>query len=439
VRSDIAEKRVNVNQGLTVNQALKSGANIGVSLVNDMFRYYTGDPRKSIISTISVNLVQPLMRGRGFKIVVEQLTQAERDVIYAVRDFAHFQDEFAVGIVLDYFRLLQQKDTVINQWANYQSRIKTTIYLKARQDRENLLDVSQAEQNELSAKNSYIDSVIGYRNSLDQFKQTLGIPVGAKVTLRDEEIEDLRSVGLLSLNLTGETGLQHALERYLPLITDIDRFEDQKRKIAVAADQLKADFNIFADAGIDSEGPTDYTNFDFDDVQANVGFELNLPLDRLTERNVYRTTLVNFERQIRQLEQAIDATKNGVDRGLRELGQFQIGYQIQTNAVSLARIRVYGQEIKNRAGLSILSDLLDAQDDLIVAQNAATAALVDYLEARLQLLLNVGVLDTSVGRFWLSDESVSVDLSQPATPDETLFEGDEVLPPDRIFSTPNES
>jgi hypothetical protein len=49
-------------------------------------------------------------------------------------------------------------------------------------------------------------------------------------------------------------------------------------------------------------------------------------------------------------------------------------------------------------------DLVDAQDSQIDAENAVTAALVDYQQTRLQLLLDIGALDTEVPKFWLKDQ-----------------------------------
>ena len=50
---------------LSATQFLKAGGNISATIANDFLRYYTGAPRKSVLSSISVNLVQPPpARGR---------------------------------------------------------------------------------------------------------------------------------------------------------------------------------------------------------------------------------------------------------------------------------------------------------------------------------------------------------------------------------------
>lgn len=57
-----------------------------------------GSARDSSISTLSLGLVQPLLRGAGRAVTLEPWTQAERNLLYAVRDFVRFRQEFFVFI-----------------------------------------------------------------------------------------------------------------------------------------------------------------------------------------------------------------------------------------------------------------------------------------------------------------------------------------------------
>ncbi|MGB0581514.1 MAG: hypothetical protein ACPGVU_17595, partial [Limisphaerales bacterium] len=57
---------------------------------------------------------------------------AERDVVYAIRDYTQFQKSFAVDVVNDYFNLLGQKNTIRNNYTNYLGRITATRRARAR-------------------------------------------------------------------------------------------------------------------------------------------------------------------------------------------------------------------------------------------------------------------------------------------------------------------
>lgn len=432
----VTERQGRVNSNVGVNQALVTGGEIGINIANDLLRYFTGDPRRSAVSTISANITQPLLRGAGRKIAAERLTQAHRDVIYAVRDFSHFQNTFSNEIVVQYFRLLQQKDTLYNQYANYQSRVDTTAYLRARAvDRAKPLDVSSAEQDELAAKNSYIAAVVSFNNAADQFKIALGLPTSTRLVLDDSELEKLRKAGPLPLYLDPSQGFEIALKNRLPLMNSIDQFEDAQRQVAIAADALKPGLSIFANASLPSEGGVDYTDFDARDITTNVGVTLDLPLNKKIERNTLRATQVQFEGAARSLGLTFDQLRNSIDQSIRRLSQSRQSYVINRNALTLARKRVEGARLQLEAGTALFRDLQEAQDALIRAQNDVTAALVDYLEARLGLLSDLGILETE-DRFWLKANASRIDLSKPpagALPD-SFLEGEKIIPPEQIFS-----
>jgi outer membrane protein TolC len=418
----------------SVSQMLQSGAKLGASLATDLLRYYTGDPRSSAVSLLSVDLLQPLLRGFGpNNPAVESLTQAERNVVYAVRSYSYFQDQFALGIVNDYFGLLAQKDVIRNRYANYLSRVQSTKRLEARQDREKMSDVDQARQSELTAKNNYINAQATYRNSLDQFKIKLNLPLEENLFLDDGALDELKQTGMVPTPLNAEQACRQAVAKQLLILNAIDKFEDTKRKVRVAANRLKADLNIVAAASLESERPTDYANFNPDKVVAGAGVQLNLPLDRLNERNDYRAALINFEAELRTLTLALDSLLDNIERGLRTLEQRRQNYEIQKVSLQVADRRVASLTLEMQAGRTELLYLLDAQDAQLAAQNALTAALVDYQQSRLQLLLDIGALDTDTPDFWLKDHLAGFLPAGPSRPRPEVAVDPPVIPPDAFF------
>ena len=432
-RTSSGDQTAEAHSNFGVNQMLKSGGRLGLNIANDLFRYFTGDPRRTAATTISANIVQPLLRGAGTKIAAENLTQSERDVIYEIRSFSRFQNTFALDTVSTYYRILQSRDLVRNEYNNYQSLILVRNRVEALIGRGDFsqIQVDQARQDELSAKNRYIFAVENYEAQLDQFKNALGLPMGTEIGVDDSALGELSGVGLLPVSASEDESYAVAVQRRLDLLNEIDRFEDSQRKIQVAANQLKADFNLLADASVQSKGPTDYARFNFHDVQASAGLQLNLPFDRLRERNSYRASLISFERQIRTLGQALDDVREDVRRGMRNLTQARQSYQIQKNAVELANRRVESATLYLQAGRVQIRDLLEAQNAQVQARNGLTQTLVDYHLVRLRLLIDIGVLDTGEDRFWLKAHAVGKTPATPATPGPPPTE--EVIPPDELF------
>jgi outer membrane protein TolC len=419
--------------GVQISQLFKTGGRLTVNALNSIMLYYSGQPELSF-SSVSATLVQPLLRGFGRNSEeVELLTQRERDMVYAVRTFSLFQDEFALGIANEYFRLLQQKDNIRNRYTNYLSQVESTKRLEARKDREKSSDVDQARQSELAARNNYINTVATYFNGMDQFKIRLGLPLSERLDLDDEALTAVDQTGLVPAAMDPLAAYRLAVQRQMQMLNFIDQFEDSKRAVRIAADKLKPGLTLTSRAVLESDRPTDYAKFDVNEITASAALQLDLPLDRLPRANAYREALIGFELQLRTFTGRLDALKNDIDRGFRTLEQRRLNYENQKSALGLANQRVESTTLLLAAGRSVVRDLVEAQNAQINAQIAVTAALVDYQETRLQLMLDIGALRTDSPQFWLKDHLASLSLTGAAEPQATSTLDQPVIPPDQLF------
>lgn len=431
-RDSAGERYGTIDNRVSASDVMKTGGRVGIAVANDFLRYFTGDPRPSAASRVSVDLFQPLLRGAGPAIAAESLTQSERNVVYEVRSFSQYQMQFAVDVVTAYFRLLQQKDAVRNEFNNYNNLVRARERAEAlSRDRLPAFQVDQARQDELRAKIRYISTAENYTAAVDRLKLQLAVPLGEDLVLEDADLEDLRKLGLEDIQLTDTDAFAFAVKKRLDLLNEIDRFEDSKRRIKIAADALKADLNFIANASLDSD--EDYNRFSIDKYRASAGLELNLPFWRLRERNSFRSSLVSFERQVRSLSQTFDDTKNELRQDLRAVQQARQNYDIQKLAVELADKRVDSVELLLQAGRAQIRDQLEANAAQVQARNSLTQALVDFHIARLNLLVDLGMLDTAPPKFWLAGQKL------PATSDtaarRTRLDPDAVIPPDQLFGT----
>jgi outer membrane protein TolC len=431
-RTSEGEQESGVGTDVTFGKLLRSGGRMSLGLANTLLHFYTGTPDRTAFTRVFGELQQPILRGFGAKNPdVENLTQAERNVIYAIREFGFFQDQYAADIVADYFSLLTQKDVIRNRYTNYLGRVRSTQRLLERADRERPSDIGQTRQAELTAKNNYVNAVAQYQNALDQFKIRLGLPVGERIQLDDTLLRELAATGLVPVDIDADEAFRLAVNKQLVILNTIDEYEDAKRKVAVAADQLRPGLNLIADFSVDTEG-NDYLRFDPDRARAGAGATLDLPFDRHSERNTYRRTLVTFEQRLRDLSLTLDELKDSIERGLRTLNQRKESYEIQTNALGVANTRVEAALANLEAGRAEIRELVEAQDAQINAQNAVTSAIVGYQEARLELMLQIGLLDTGMDKFWLRDH-VGGELQAATVPRPTPVENNEVVPPDKLF------
>jgi hypothetical protein len=84
-----------------IQQLTPWGSQWLVGLANStLWLWADGKATDASTSTLSYSLVQPLLAGAGKRVVLENLTQAERNMLYAVRDFARYRMGFFGQIVV---------------------------------------------------------------------------------------------------------------------------------------------------------------------------------------------------------------------------------------------------------------------------------------------------------------------------------------------------
>jgi outer membrane protein TolC len=370
--------------GLT--RVLGTGAKIvsdlGLALTRDLARGDGWD----LTSNLSLSLTQPLLRGAGERIVKEPLTQAERNVVYAVRDYERFRRRFAIDAAGRVYRLLQQADTVANEEGNYKNLqlLRERNEALAEAGRLSDIQVDQARQDELRSRNRLIEARQSLQSARDDFKVFLGLPISVEIELDDAELSQLVSSDPGELAYDEARVLSVALEERLDYRTALDRRDDAERKVDVAADALRAGLGLTTTANVSSaEGrPAD---LDLENVRWTAGLTFDLPTERISERNAYRESLISCE----QKKRAVDELGDTIQADLRqELGDTRTnleGWRIQKNAVALAERRVESTRLNLDAGRAATRDLLEAQEALLEAQNAATQALIDFQLAKLAL------------------------------------------------------
>jgi len=127
-------------------------------------------------------------------------------------------------------------------------------------------------------------------------------------------------------------------------------------------------------------------------VPWSASLELDLPIDRLVERNAYRAALIDLQLAQRDAEESSDNVREDVRNALRALEAAREQVGIQENAVRLAERRVESSKMQQEAGRADTRDLLDSQEALLEAQNAEVQARVDYTLARLALYRDMELL-----------------------------------------------
>jgi outer membrane protein TolC len=375
---------------LSASVASTSGTRLVASFVNTFLRSLMSGGDFDGSSIFDLTLTQPLLRGAGKRIVREPLTQSERDLVYQMRAFERFRAEFAVQIVSDYYTIVQQYADLQSVEANHRSLAQTReeieeLYVAGRRT---ITDLGRAKQDEYSASAQRIAAKSRLDASLDRFKLTLGLPTTASIEVDTNELQRLVQAGVSELQLAEADVVALALQRRFDHRTTVDEVEDAGRRVFVAEDALNIGLDFSAALSAPAESGNGL-NLDWSRVNWSAGFQLDLALDKLVERNAYRSSLISLDVAIRTREASEDQIAAEVRTALRNIQSAYDSYQIQVQAVRLAAQRVEATTDLYEAARVAALEKLDAQDSLLQAQLQLSAAIVNYAVARLELMRDI--------------------------------------------------
>jgi outer membrane protein TolC len=431
-----------------VSRSLKNGTDMSAAMAIDLVNLLTQGGASSMGLSADATVSVPLLRGSGKYIAAEPLTQAERNVIYELWDFDRYKRTFAVSIARGYFNVLRQMDVVSNAKDNYASAAASARWSRRRADAGRIreIEVDQAIQRELSARNSWISAQEQLKSNLDSFKGTVGLPVDALIKLDPNDLVQLRGLATKTLEeiraasqrdvtetappadapvqltpasyedagpleIDEAVAVKLALENRLDLQAAIGGVYDAQRQVVVKADALRAGLTLGGTARL-SDNNNDGSVQLFDRGNYAALLTLDLPIERTRERNEYRNSLIDLERAARSVQTLEDQIKLSIRSELRSLLESRESLKIQAQSVVVAEKRVRSTQYFLEAGRTEIRNLLEAQDALLSAQNSLTRAIVDYRIAELELQRDLDVLKVNEQGLWREFSPEVVDNGQ---------------------------
>jgi outer membrane protein TolC len=378
---------------VNANWLIRDVGRISAAFTTDFFRYLTGDPSTITTSELGATFTRPLLRNAGFKAEIENLTLAEREMLYSLRDFVRFRKQFSIDVAEAYYRVLQSRDTARNTYLALQSFSKSAARTRALVDegRVAVAELGRLQQQELLQETSWIAAIRNYKLALDNFKIRLGLSMDTNIVLDEKELQEL---AILHPDIVVEDAIRVALFSRLDLQNLRDELGDAERAVTLAANGLLPRVDVAASASISS--PEDKrTGFALPDPKRyrwSTGLDVDLPLDQKARRNAYRAALIRQEQVARALTGAQDTIKLDIRDDLRALEQARRSYENSEVGVKLAERRVEEQELLAELGRGRAQDLVDAQKDLTAAQDQRTQTLVDHTVVRLRFWEHMGIL-----------------------------------------------
>jgi hypothetical protein len=230
------------------SKLFSTGALLTMNFANTTVFNFLGTNGFSSASTIDLSAVQPLLQGGGRAVTLEPLTQAERNLVYDIRAYARFREQFYVSIAIGsslpgslvaaagttnaasspisvlaalgiastdvsggfvgyLSTLFRQIDIAVDR--KWVTDLEKAIKLYEGLQEGGLvspLQVDQVRSTLLQAKNAVLGDIQNFNNALDQFKLVLGLPANLPLLLDDSACREITQ----------------QLDRYYHVIADAD-------------------------------------------------------------------------------------------------------------------------------------------------------------------------------------------------------------------------
>jgi hypothetical protein len=218
-------------------------------------------------------------------------------------------------------------------------------------------------------------------------------------------------IELPPVRLAEVEALEIAKQDRLDLMNQLGLVTDAWRKVTVAANALKSDLDVVATANLGTDPDhLDPFNFAAEASTYSLGVQFDGPLNRMVERNIYRASLITYQRARRAYMALSDTIELDVRRDLRQLEQLRIGFEISRQQLLAAarqfenaRITLLGPRDRRSANDTTTLNLLQALTNLLDARNGLAQNYINYEQQRVQLLLDLEVLQLDPRGFPLHD------------------------------------
>ena len=212
------------NPALQASRRLATAGEILVGFANSFVFEFTGGDANLAASLASFSFVQPLLRGAGRDIALEQLTIVERDLLANLRAYSQYRQGFYTQVAIGelgvtgpqrggastslavfpgqggvggYIDLLEQLQRIRNTEDNLSLQLRILAQLEAYLDvgMIDLVQVAEFRQSVEDERSSLLLSRNGFEFALDRYKTaTLGLPPDLPIELDESLIRQFQLV-----------------------------------------------------------------------------------------------------------------------------------------------------------------------------------------------------------------------------------------------------
>lgn len=226
------------------------------------------------------------------------------------------------------------------------------------------------------------------------------------------------SVELGEIDLGAEAALEVARKYRRDWMNARASLVDSWRLIQFNADQLQSTLDVFFSGDVSNitDNPFRLRGIT---GRLRTGVQFDAPITRLSERNTYRQSLIEFQQARRSYYQFEDNVARSLRAQLRSIFTFQLNFELQRLAVIQAAQQVMLNsfiDLEDQRALTTRAtaarDAVQALNDLLNAQNQFMRVWVTYEVVRMSLDLQLGTMQLDQEGLWIDPVRMGPDYGQ---------------------------
>jgi outer membrane protein TolC len=375
--------------GFGYEQTLQTGTSYAVDLSSSR---YTGDEYTfpNYTSSLKFSFSQPLLRGRGFLPNRAPIVIAQRSVKQSHADFEAQVNSSIANAITQYWDVLLARKNLdvlrksLDLAQKTYDRDKRTLELGALPP----FDIYRSELQLAQRKLSVVQAEYRLKQLEDDFRRTIGADLDPQYSSMIIELtENVQVSGELPI-VDAQEAMRKALSSRPELQSLGLQLENATTNAQVANHNLKPDLSLSAyytgrggssqSLGL-AEALDQMSGFGYPSYGATLS--LRLPLRNRGAEADLGTALVNRQRTLYSMRQRTQSITLEVRNALNQIEGAKLAIQAAQVALDIAQKNVDAEQRKYDLGAQIMFFVLDAQTNLVVAQQSLLQAQVDYQRA----------------------------------------------------------
>lgn len=376
---------------LTSVNATKFSSNISFGFINP-----------SVFGTVSIQISQPLLRGRGLLPNRGPIIIAQRNLEQSRAAFRQQVSGVMLNVVAQYWNVVQARENL---------DVAQSLLAQAQKsydhDEESLekgalppLDIYRTESEVASRRVSEIQAEYAVKEAEDRFRNFLGADIDPNIRALELDLTQVPEPAGDLLTVDIATELQKALVNRPDLEAQRLQVVNDDLNIKIAHNGLDPQLlltGIYSGYGLNTttNGPfleaLDQT-FGFSQPTYGGGLTLTLPIKNYAPKSAFATAQVSKRRDLytdRQLRQQIGLQ---VANAVHDLEQSKLSMEAAKIALNLAQKNLEAEQRKYELGAETLFVLLETQSELAQAEQSLIQAQIGYQVAVSSVYYSTGEL-----------------------------------------------